>query len=290
MRSCMPRSKWEEWGFFNCVAGFRKSESVECPRFYNRPKRATTIFLMDALYENTTVASEVKRLGRPREKDEPCVPRGLSTAKELYKTVEGYGLMRFPKAVVPNEWLVDGISRIPATQYINCVKVRSATLFHRLRASRRTPMSNKVGAAGCCWMEFLAHIVQKCPSTESSHHARHDSIVRMLETVLTKMGYLAKRAPRIPTVKGTRIPDLCAWNGERYIVCDVAVVSDYMDLDRVRQFKTNKCNITDIHRWMRQNNPRQNSGQMEAIATAFIINWRGAISWRRGAHGKNRPS
>ena len=35
------------------------------------------------------------------------------------------------------------------------------------------------------------------------------------------------------------------------IVCDVAVVSDNMDLDRVHQFKTNKYNITDIHRWMR---------------------------------------
>ena len=29
---------------------------------------------------------------------------------------------------------------------------------------------------------------------------------------------------------------------------------------------------------------------MEAIATAFIINWSGASHWRRGAHGKNRPS
>ena len=82
---------------------------------------------MDVLNENTTIASEVKRFGRPKEKDEPCVPRGLSTAKELYNTVEGYGLMRFPEAVVPNGWLVDGINRIPATQYINCVKVRSAT-------------------------------------------------------------------------------------------------------------------------------------------------------------------
>ena len=78
-------------------------------------KASNDIFLMDALNENTTIASEVKRFGRPKEKDEPCVPRGLSTAKELYKTVEGYGLMRFSEAVVSNEWLVDGINRIPAT-------------------------------------------------------------------------------------------------------------------------------------------------------------------------------
>ena len=111
-------------------------------------KASNDIFLMDVLNENTTVASEVKRFGRPNEKDERCVPRGLTTAKELYKTIDGYGLMRFPEAVVPNEWLVDGINRIPATQYINYVKVRSATLFNRLRASRRTSMSNTVCAAG----------------------------------------------------------------------------------------------------------------------------------------------
>ena len=103
--------------------------------------------------------------------------------------------------------------------------------------------------------------------------------------VLTQMGYSAEREPRIPIVKGTRVSDLCAWNGERYNACDGVVVSENMDLDRVHQFKTNKYNITDIHRCMRQNNPRQDSGR-SAIATAFIINWRGAILLGRGAHGK----
>lgn len=241
-------------------------------------KASNDSFMMEALGGSTSVASEVKRFGRPKQKDEPCVPRGLSTARRLYQTVDGYGLMRFPEAVVPNEWLVDGISRISATQYVNCVKVRSATLFNRLRASRRTPLSNTACEAGCGEMESLAHIVQKCPSTDGPRHARHDLIVKMLEMALTKMGYSATREPRIPTVKGTKIPDLCAWNGERYIVCDVAVVSDNMDLDKVHQFKTNKYNITDVHRWMRQNNPIQNSGQIQAISTAFIINWRGAVS------------
>ena len=108
---------------------------------------------------------------------------------------------------------------------------------------------------------------------------------------LMQMGYSAEREPRIPTVKGTKIPDLCAWNGESYIVCDIAMVSNNMDLDRVHQFKTNKYNITDIHGWMRQNNPRQESGQMEANATAFIITWRGAISLETwSSWEKNRPS
>ena len=113
--------------------------------------------------------------------------------------------MRLPEAVVPSEWLEDGISRIPS-QYVNCVNFRSAMLFNRLQASRRTPMSNtrtpmsnRVCTADCGEMESLAHIIQKCPSTEDLRHARHDSNVRMLETVLMQMGY--------------------SWNGERYIVC-----------------------------------------------------------------------
>ena len=51
-------------------------------------KASNDNFLMDALNENTTVVSEVKRFGRPKE---PCVPRGLSTAKELYKTLTVMG-------------------------------------------------------------------------------------------------------------------------------------------------------------------------------------------------------
>ena len=85
-------------------------------------KASNDNFLMDALNETTTVASEVKKFGRPKEKDKPRVPCELSTTKELYKTVDCYGLMRFPEAAVPNGWLVDGTSRIPATQYVNCVK------------------------------------------------------------------------------------------------------------------------------------------------------------------------
>ena len=54
-------------------------------------KASNDIFLMDALNEKMTVASEVKRFGRPREKNEPCVPRGLSTVKELYKTLTVMG-------------------------------------------------------------------------------------------------------------------------------------------------------------------------------------------------------
>ena len=66
-------------------------------------------------------------------------------------------------------------------------------------------------------------------------------------------------------------------NSILYVIeCDVAVVSDNMDHDWVHQFKTNKYNITDIHRW--QNNPRQDSGQMEAIATALSSTLGDAIS------------
>ena len=149
MRSCNVPIKMRGMGILQLRCWIPEIRIRRMSKILKQAKASNDIFLMDALNENKTVASEVKRFGRPREKNEQGVPRGLSTAKELYKTVDGYGLMRFPEAVVPNEWLVDGINRIPATQYVNCVKVRSATLFNRLRASRRTPMSNTVCAAIC---------------------------------------------------------------------------------------------------------------------------------------------
>ena len=63
--------------------GDSSTSSLEIPKIRIRKmskvlqqaKASKENLLMDALNENTTVASEVKRFGRPREKDEPGIPR-----------------------------------------------------------------------------------------------------------------------------------------------------------------------------------------------------------------------
>ena len=105
-------------------------------------------------------------------------------------------------------------------------------------------------------VESLSHIVQNCPRTNGPRHVLHDAIVRMLEARLKEKGYTTKLEPRILTVLGRRIPDLCAWSKSEYIVCNVAVIKDWtLGLDRIHEFKVNKYDKPDIHRWMKQNNP-----------------------------------
>ena len=88
---------------------------------------------------------------------------------------------------------------------------------------------------------------------------------------------MMKLEPRIPTVLGTRILDLCAWSKSEYIVCNVAVIKDTMGLERIHEFKVNKYDKPDIHRWMKQNNPIAHAGSQKGLITGFILNWRGSL-------------
>ena len=69
------------------------------------------------------------------------------------------------------------------------------------------------------------------------------------------MGFIARIEPSIPTVEGTKIPDLCAWKDSAYVVYDVAVGSDTADLDKIHFSKVSKYDSPEIHQWMKDNNP-----------------------------------
>ena len=69
---------------------------------------------------------------------------------------------------------------------------------------------------------------------------------------MIKRGYKTKLEHRIPTEQGLKIPDLCAWRSDTYIVCDVAVASDDCNLD---DNKVLKYDTQDIHAWMLRSAP-----------------------------------
>ena len=52
-----------------------------------------------------------------------------------------------------------------------------------------------------------------------------------------------------------RLPDLCAWNKERYMVCDVIIVSDMASLDEEHDRKAMKYDTRDIYEWMQKDSP-----------------------------------
>ena len=91
--------------------------------------------LMNVLHQNTTLMSEVRKFGKPQLKKEGGAEssglRRLATVEQLYKTVDGYGLKSFVNAMVPTEWLVDGV------------------VHNRLRSARRNPLTNTTSDAGC---------------------------------------------------------------------------------------------------------------------------------------------
>ena len=93
------------------------------------------------------------------------------------------------------------------------------------------------------------NIVQNCHRTNGPRHARHDAVVRMLENRLKEKGYVTKLEPRIPTVLGIRMTDLCAWSRSEYIVCDVEVIKDTFGLDRWHEFKVNKYDKPSLKSW-----------------------------------------
>ena len=59
--------------------------------------------------------------------------------------------------------------------------------------------------------------------------------------------------------------------------CDMAVIKDTLGLDRIHEFKVNKYDKPDIHRWMKQNNPIADAGLQKGLITALILNWRGTV-------------
>ena len=53
-----------------------------------------------------------------------------------------------------------------------------------------------------------------------------------------------------------------------------------MGLERIHEFKVNKYDKPDIHRWMKQNNPIADAGRQKGLITALILNWMGSVSWQ----------
>ena len=239
-------------------------------------KRNDDGFLIELFHHNTTVMSEVRRFGKPQPNKrfaESSNLRRVIAAEQLYQTVDGYGLRSFVNAVAPSEWLEDGVVRMPTQKFLQYIMVHN-----KLRSARKNPMAKITCDAGCEEVECLDHIVQNCHRTNGPRHARHDAIVRMLENRLKEKGYITKLEPRNPTALGMRIPDLCSWSRSEYIVCDVEVIKDTFGLDRWHEFKVNKYDKPDIHRWVEQNNPIANAERQKGLITALILNWRGAVS------------
>ena len=233
-------------------------------------------FLLDALKDNSAILCEYRKFGKSKG---PAAKKQLQqeTAESLYDSVDGYGLQSFSQGAGISDWIVDGRSRMPPSEYIQCIKVRAAVQPNNLRISRYHPEINTYCDSGCGAFECLDHIFQVCPGTDAERRERHNDLVRRLEERLIKKGCITKVEPRISIDENLRIPDLVAWEKDQSIVCDVTIVSDTAPLDEVHTSKVQKYDDKDVQIWMTNNSPGEFPPPRVCV-TSFVCNWRGVIS------------
>ena len=190
-------------------------------------------FLLDSLKDNSAIFTNTESfVGKSKG---PSAKKQLKhgTAESLYDSVDGYGLQSFPHGSGISDWMVDGRSRMPPSEYIQCIKVRAAVLPNNLRISRYHPEVNTYCDSECAAFECLDHIFQVCPGMDAKRRERHNNLVCRLEERLNKKGYITKVEPRINTDGNIRIPDLVAWEKDQSLVCDVTIASYTAPLDEV---------------------------------------------------------
>ena len=98
--------------------------------------------------------------------------------------------------------------------------------------------------------------------------------MRRLEHVLKEKGYAINIEPCTPIEQGLKIPDLCAWRSDDYLVCEKAVTSDVFNLEYDR--KVSKYYIQVVHKWMLKNAP-VGTQRLHPDVNAFC-NWRGVMA------------
>ena len=80
-------------------------------------------------------------------------------------SVDGYGLQSFSQGAGISDWIVDG-SRLPPSEYIQCIKDRAAVLPNNLGIPWYHPEINTYCDSRCGAFECLDHIFQVCPRTQ----------------------------------------------------------------------------------------------------------------------------
>ena len=89
-------------------------------------------FLLDALKDNSAILCEYRKFGKSKG---PAAKKQLKQeiAESLYDSVDGYGLQSFPKEAGISDWIVNGRSRMPPSEYIQCIKERHNNLVRQLQ-------------------------------------------------------------------------------------------------------------------------------------------------------------
>jgi hypothetical protein len=202
--------------------------------------------------------------------------------QNLYASCDGRGLAECKLVPPLYQFVGSGTAFQTGGRFIDAIKVRYNTLSTAARRSRylkKTSGGGKHGLCdkGCRAAESLNHISQECWAAWPLRIKRHDHLNEVLVRELKRQHYRVERERCIPTIGGTRKPDIIASKGKVTWVIDSQVVSDSSFgttvLSTAHAKKVKWYDVPCIREFCRKEH-----GAETVEFTSLTYNWRGAMA------------
>lgn len=194
----------------------------------------------------------------------------LKFKEDLHQRADGAGLRQASLVPSAHDWVLDGTRFLSGRDYINCIRVRSNSLYTKSRASRGRDVS-RLCRRGCNASETLNHVLQVCHATHFFRIARHDAILRLLTREFDNRGFSCFIEPVYRVPAGTFKPDLVAYSSSQVVVVDVQIINDQFNLEEAHFTKVAKYDsvLRDLLE------PQRPLG---VSFSSLTLNWRGCVS------------
>ena len=183
---------------------------------------------------------------------------------------DGKGLRGADRYPLCNRWITSGTSIMKGYQYVVAFKFKHNFHFCKSRGSRmyseNSPYSDSFGCHG---IETVGHILQSCPRTHGIRVKRHDRVLDLLASELSKR-WEVKVEPHFRTGSTSCIPDLVIALDDSCLIIGVTITSDNADLDGVHRRKVSRYDTPQIRR-----EAERLTGKKKSEISACVLNWKG---------------
>lgn len=188
---------------------------------------------------------------------------------KLDEGIDTRGLVQSKHCPLANSFIWSGAQSLSGRDYIHFHHVRVGCLPSRARRARGRELEHNC-RAGCGTSETNYHVLQQCSYTQGGRILRHDNVVRLLASELSKRGDLEVHIePHIDTSVGMRKPDLIITNGSSATVIDVHIIGE-QDMAKSRRDKINKYrDIVGFNHLIRAKYNCSENTRFEAVTMSY---------------------
>ncbi len=169
-------------------------------------------------------------------------------AKQLAQSVDGKDITMTDVDAASHLWL-EKPERVFPRLHLRGIQLRGGVLSTKTRRARgRESSTDDIMCRGACQVrETLNHIQQRCDVTHDARCARHNRVVRRLESMLRGRASNVWVEPIIPTAKTFIKPDLLIHKSEKVMVMDVSIVVG-SQMEETWRLKTQKYSTPENER------------------------------------------